>query len=85
MGNKFVLEGDEINSNNEPDEQGEESKDLVTMVDHDPDDRQADGTSRWCWCHPFYNKSSFHIAGIIEKFINFINEKIICLTTDCRQ
>ena len=24
---------------------GEETKDLVTMVDHDPDDRQAEG--RW--------------------------------------
>ena len=42
----------------------------------------VEGTSRWCWCHPFFNKSSFQIARIIEKFINFIKEKITCLTTD---
>ena len=42
---KFILEGDEVNSNNEPDEKGEEIKDLYTMVTHDPADRQADG--RW--------------------------------------
>ena len=45
VGNKFILKRDEINPNNEPDELGEETKDLITMVDHDPDDRQADG--RW--------------------------------------
>ena len=39
VGNKFILEGDEITPNNEPDEQGEETKDLVTVVDHDPEDR----------------------------------------------
>ena len=27
VGNKFVLEGDEINPNNEPDEKGNETKD----------------------------------------------------------
>ena len=42
----------------------------------------VEGTSRWCWCHPFFTKSSFQIARIIEKFINFIKEKITCLTTD---
>ena len=44
VGNKFILKGDEINPNNEPDEKGEERKDLIT-VRHDPVDRQADG--RW--------------------------------------
>ena len=43
--NKFILEGDEVNSNNEQDKQREETKDWITMVDHDPEDRQADG--RW--------------------------------------
>ena len=38
-------------------------------------------TSRFCWCHPFFN-SALQIAGIIDKFINFIKEKITCLTTD---
>ena len=68
---KFVLEEDEVNPNNEPDEKGEERRDLI-----------VEGTSRWCWCHPFFTKSSFQIARIIEKFINFIKEKITCLTTD---
>ena len=45
MGNKFIHEGDEISPNNEPDEQGDEIKDLYTVVEHDPADRQADG--RW--------------------------------------
>ena len=42
----------------------------------------VEGTSRWCWCHPFRNKTAGHIARITEKFINFIKEKITCLTTD---
>ena len=42
---KFVLKGDEINPNKEPDEKGEETKDWITTVVHDPADRQADG--RW--------------------------------------
>ena len=45
MGNKFILEGDEINPNKEPHEKGEETKDLITRIEHDPADRQADG--RW--------------------------------------
>ena len=32
-----------MNSNNEPDEKGDKRKDLITTVDHDPADRQADG------------------------------------------
>ena len=45
VGNKFILEGDEANPNKEPDEKGEETKDLITTVVHDDEDRQADG--RW--------------------------------------
>ena len=42
MGNKFILEGDEVNPNNDPDEQGEETRDWITAVTHDPEDRQAE-------------------------------------------
>ena len=42
----------------------------------------VEGTSRWCWCWPFFNKSAEHIAGIIRKFIEFIDERITCLVTD---
>ena len=45
MGNKFILEWDEINPNSESDEKGEERKDWITTVEHDPADRQPDG--RW--------------------------------------
>ena len=45
MGNKFILEGDEVNPNNEQDEKEEERKDWKTTVVHDPADRQAD--RRW--------------------------------------
>ena len=45
VGNKFILEGDEINPNNEPDEKGEETREWITAVVHDPVDRQTDG--RW--------------------------------------
>ena len=40
---KFILEGDEVIPNNEPDEQGDETKDWITTVAHDPEDKQADG------------------------------------------
>ena len=43
MGNKFILKGDEVGPNNEPDEKGDEN--WITTVIHDPADRQADG--RW--------------------------------------
>ena len=36
---------DEINPNNEPDEKGDETREWITTVTHDPEDRQADG--RW--------------------------------------
>ena len=42
---KFILEGDEVNPNKEPDEKGEERKKLIIMVKHFPADRQAD--RRW--------------------------------------
>ena len=43
---KFILERDEINLNNEPDEKGEtETRYLITMVGYNPADRQAEG--RW--------------------------------------
>ena len=42
----------------------------------------VEGTSRWCWCWPFFNKSAEHIADIIRKFIEFIDERITCLVTD---
>ena len=42
---KFILEGDEINPNNEPDEKGDKTRELITTVTHDTADRQADG--RW--------------------------------------
>ena len=42
----------------------------------------VEGTSRWCWCHPFYYKTADHIAGIIRKFIEFIDERTTCLVTD---
>ena len=35
----------------------------------------------WC-CVILSEQTAGHIAGIIEKFINFIKEKITCLTTD---
>ena len=42
----------------------------------------VEGTSRWCWCCPFYYKTAAHIAAIIRKFIDFIDERITCLVTD---
>ena len=42
----------------------------------------VEGTSRWCWCWPFKNKTAEHIADIIRKFIEFIDERITCLVTD---
>ena len=43
----------------------------------------VEGTSRWCWCHPFHHKDAVTIAaGIVEKFINLIDERITCLVTD---
>ena len=45
MGNKFILKGDEINSNKESDEKGDETKVWNTMITHDPEDRDVDG--RW--------------------------------------
>ena len=41
----------------------------------------VEGTSRWCWTHPFMHKSAAHIAAIITKFIEFIDERITCLVT----
>ena len=32
---KFILEGDEVNSNNEPDEKGDEIREWITTVIHD--------------------------------------------------
>ena len=34
----------------------------------------VEGTSRWCWCHPFIHKNAAHIAAIIRRFINLIDE-----------
>ena len=45
MGNKFILEGDEISPNNEPDEQGVKEREWITRIEHNPADGQADG--RW--------------------------------------
>ena len=45
MGNKFILEGDEINPNSEPDEKGDERKVQNAAVVHVPENRQPDG--RW--------------------------------------
>ena len=42
----------------------------------------VEGTSRWCWCHPFKNKSAGHIASVVEKFVKAIDERITCLVTD---
>ena len=42
---KFIFEGDKVNPNNESNEKGEERKEWITTVTHDPADRQADG--RW--------------------------------------
>ena len=42
---KFILEGDEVNPNNEPDEKGDERKVWNTAVVHVPENRQTDG--RW--------------------------------------
>ena len=42
----------------------------------------VEGTSRWCWCHPFKNKSAGHIASVVEKFVKTIDERITCLVTD---
>ena len=41
--NKFILEGDEINPNNEPDEQDDERKYWIKTGIHDPADRQEMG------------------------------------------
>ena len=35
----------------------------------------VEGTSRWCWCHPFKNKSARHIASVVEKFVKAIDEQ----------
>ena len=45
VGNKFVLEGDEISPNNEPDEKGYERREWITTVIQVPENRQANG--RW--------------------------------------
>ena len=42
----------------------------------------VEGTSRWCWCHPFKDKSAGHIATVVEKFVKAIDERITCLVTD---
>ena len=42
----------------------------------------VEGTSRWCWCHHFKNKSARHIASVVEKFVKTIDERITCLVTD---
>ena len=43
----------------------------------------VEGTSRWCWCHPFKDKSAGHIASVVvEKFVKKIDERITCLVTD---
>ena len=42
----------------------------------------VEGTSRWCWCHPFKNKSAHHITSVVEKFVKAIDERITCLVTD---
>ena len=46
IGNKFILKGDEINPNSEPDEKGEETRDWITTVIHDPENRQLDEDGR---------------------------------------
>ena len=43
---QVILEGDEINPINEPDEKGEERKEWITTITYDPADRQADGDGK---------------------------------------
>ena len=45
MGNKFILEGDNVNLDREPDEIEQERKEWITAVVHVPENRQPDG--RW--------------------------------------
>ena len=45
MGNKFILEGDNVNLGREPDEKGEERKVWNAGIAHPPENRQPDG--RW--------------------------------------
>ena len=45
VGNKFILEGDDVNLEREPDEKGDERNEWNTTVAHDPADRLTDG--RW--------------------------------------
>ena len=42
VGNKFILEGDDVNLDRESDEQGEERNEWITRIEHDPADRQTD-------------------------------------------
>ena len=42
---KFILEGDDVNLDREPDEKGQERKEWITRVVHDVTDRLLDG--RW--------------------------------------
>ena len=42
----------------------------------------VEGTSRWCMCYPFRNKSAQEIAGITDQFINDIDRRITSLITD---
>ena len=42
----------------------------------------VEGTSRWCWYHPFKDKSTGHIASVVVKFVKTIDERITCLVTD---
>ena len=45
IGNKFILEGDDVKLEREPDEKGQERKVWITGIAHNPRDRQPDG--RW--------------------------------------
>ena len=45
MGNKFILEGDNVNLDSEADEIGQERKGWITAVVHVSENRQPDG--RW--------------------------------------
>ena len=42
----------------------------------------VEGTNKWCWCHPFKNKSAAYIASVVKKFVKVIDERITCLVTD---
>ena len=54
-------------------EPGSRDKGVVLVVE---------GTSRWCWFHPFENKKASTIGKIMEGFMDAVAGRITSLVTD---